>query len=190
MTDDSLIVAVATERIQSRFWAKVRKSYEGCWEWTAARTAGGYGQLNVFGSGKCPVYAHRIAYTMAHGEIPIGQEVCHHCDNPGCVRSDHLFLGSHRENMIDGSKKGRLNVQSKGKPGSANICAKLREEQVPEILAMVASGESKALIGQRFGVSSTTIIRVANGTRWGHVQTCPRHKRLYRPRRASQACLL
>ena len=51
--------------------------------------------------------AHRAAWILFHGAIPKGLSVCHECDRPGCVRPDHLFLGTHQENMDDRRRKGR-----------------------------------------------------------------------------------
>jgi hypothetical protein len=52
--------------------------------------------------------AHRIAWELTNGPIPAGLFVCHHCDTPGCVRPDHLFLGTAQENMQDASRKDRM----------------------------------------------------------------------------------
>ena len=51
--------------------------------------------------------AHRVAFELANGPIPDGVMVCHHCDNPPCVRPDHLFLGTNSENQRDSVQKGR-----------------------------------------------------------------------------------
>jgi len=86
------------------FWSKVQKS-DGCWTWAGATWGRGYGAFKHEGR---QVYAHRFAWEMAKGPIPAGLFVCHHCDNPLCVRPDHLFLGTHTDNMRDASRKGRL----------------------------------------------------------------------------------
>lgn len=84
---------------RDRFWSKVRKT-ENCW-WFGRGL--GYGVL-------CLRYrqlrAHRIAFAIAtETTIPAGMCICHHCDHPGCVRPDHLFLGTNGDNMRDKAKK-------------------------------------------------------------------------------------
>lgn len=80
----------------------------GCWEWTACKNDSGYGSLNCKIFGKKFVIASRVSYTLFIGEIPEKMEVCHFCDNPGCVSPFHFFLGTHTENIHDAIRKGRL----------------------------------------------------------------------------------
>lgn len=77
----------------------------GCLIWLGGIDRSGYGFLSIGGR---KTKAHRLAWEVAYGKIPEGLCVCHHCDVPLCVRPDHLFLGSHRENMSDLAKKGYL----------------------------------------------------------------------------------
>jgi hypothetical protein len=94
------------QSFEDRFWSKVRKT-EGCWEWTAGTYRKGYGKFSVARSTNAQ--AHRVSWQMGSGPIPDGLFVCHHCDNPSCVRPDHLFLGTNRDNVRDCVQKGRLN---------------------------------------------------------------------------------
>lgn len=91
------------EAIISRFWSKVDKT-SGCWVWTASRSGNGYGQFRLDGHNRP---AHRLAWELTHGAIPEGAFVLHECDNPPCVRPDHLFLGDQSLNMADMAGKGR-----------------------------------------------------------------------------------
>ena len=92
-----------TDATIARFWQKVSKS-DGCWEWTACKGRRDYG---LFYNGKKLVVAHRFAWEITNGPIPDGLFVCHQCDNTKCVRPDHLWLGTHEQNMTDRNDKGR-----------------------------------------------------------------------------------
>lgn len=85
-------------------FSHVEKSSD-CWEWTGATVEFGYGVLSQ-ANGKHWL-AHRLSWVIHFGDIPNGLQVCHKCDNPACIRPDHLFLGTQKDNVQDALKKGR-----------------------------------------------------------------------------------
>jgi len=91
-----------------RFWSKVdRRGPDECWLWQGCMTRG-YGQFWVDGRMR---NAHRVSFELTSGPIPDGMFVCHRCDNPRCVNSAHLFLGTHADNMRDSEKRRLRNAQ-------------------------------------------------------------------------------
>ncbi|RSK29880.1 HNH endonuclease signature motif containing protein [Hymenobacter metallilatus] len=95
------------KRVQN-FWDSVKKE-DRCWVWQRGLNRTGYGQFCVFGSN---IYAHRFSYSLHFGPIPDGMVICHKCDNPSCVRPEHLFLGTYSDNTQDAVQKGRW-IQSR-----------------------------------------------------------------------------
>lgn len=119
-------------KAKRRFESKIAKRESGCWEWQGALTRAGYGVLRVgnkqVGTAR-NLYAHRVSWELASGPIKKGLFVCHKCDNPRCVRPDHLFLGTHEENMIDMDRKGRRhNAYTKNPPSHCKRGHKFTEE--------------------------------------------------------------
>lgn len=90
------------------FWANTRQNKE-CWDWNGATFTDGYGAVSWRGVLR---RAHRVAWEIANGPIAKGLLVCHHCDNPKCVRPEHLFLGTIQDNTHDMIQKGRAAWQS------------------------------------------------------------------------------
>lgn len=94
-----------------RFWAKVQKT-EACWLWMGAVKSDDpldcYGIIQMGDAHKSRTrLAHRIAWELEHGPIAAGVKILHRCDNPRCVRHDHLFAGTQADNIKDMTKKRR-----------------------------------------------------------------------------------
>lgn len=101
-----------------RFWRFVNKEYPpplhcpeigNCWMWTGGTIGLGYAGFNIGGDKR--IVAHRFSYKMHFGEIPVGMDICHKCDNPKCVRPDHLFPGTAKDNVRDCMSKKRMKFQ-------------------------------------------------------------------------------
>jgi len=165
----------------------------GCWLWSGAVSPSGYGWFhmpNSGGRGKS-WRAHRASYSAFKGKIPEGLHVCHKCDVRSCVNPEHLWLGSHKDNMKDRNRKGRSarglrcgvhthpEKRARGerhgsvtKPqnlprGEESPQACLTENHVREILLNpMISGVS---FGRKFGVAPSTVLRVRSRKTWKHV---------------------
>lgn len=132
---------------------------ETCWLWTGKRNRRGYGQVRV---GRRVVLAHRAAWELWSGAAPpVGSHVLHTCDTPACVRPDHLWLGTHQENMADMARKGR------SPHGERNRAAKLTEAAVRDIRA--SAGVTRTELARRHGVSIALVSQVARGLLWRRV---------------------
>jgi len=133
----------------------------GCMNWIGA-TQKGYGAMRTGGQ---TVRAHRFAWVRANGSIPDGMHVLHKCDNPLCCNADHLFLGTHIDNMRDAVAKGRAAGGSL--PGEANPNCMLKEAQVVSILSR--KGKPSSSLAREFGVSNSTVKAIRAGRLWSYV---------------------
>lgn len=149
--------------LEERFWQKVSKSDgDGCWNWTAALTADGYGRIGN-GSGKL-LKSNRASWMIHFGPIPDGACVCHRCDNRACVRPDHLFLGTQAENVADMMAKKRV------ARGERRGTSWLREHQVIMIRRIYYEGRlNQTEIATLVGTSPDNISRITSGKRWSYL---------------------
>lgn len=149
------------EPATKRFWAKVDKSGE-CLTWTAAKRSTGYGCLKVHGR---LVSTHRLSFVLHFGEIPDGKIICHKCDNRLCVRPEHLFAGTPRENVVDMDAKGRCQRVN----GERHPSAKLTEELVEQIWFYHFAAVSNRKIAEWMGIAPTSVDSIIRGEAWKHV---------------------
>ena len=147
----------------ARFLSKI-KATDGCWDWTGGKNRFGYGSFQLRTNKS--ILAHRTCWNMFNGEIPIGVCVYHKCDNPGCVNPDHLFLGTHKENMEDKIKKGRHNCAK----GEKNGMSKLKNDDVVKIKEMIGLGLKNHEIVKKFGYSHLSVSRIRHNKIWKHLQ--------------------
>jgi hypothetical protein len=146
--------------IPESFWSRVDRSGE-CWVWTRTRSTGGYGRIYV-GRHRW-ANAHRRAWELAYGPIPEGMVVCHKCDNPPCVRLDHLFLGTMRDNAQDALRKGRLQV------GERNHQSRLTAAAAADIRRRWGAGELQVDLAREYDVHIMTVNDLVHGRTWRHL---------------------
>jgi hypothetical protein len=119
-----------------------------CRLWTSYVSSKNYGIITI---DKKQRLAHRLSYEEFVGPLPKGAFVCHSCDNPLCINPEHLFLGSHSDNMKDMSLKVR------------HRSAKITPEQALEIRA--ATGTSTSLAA-KYGLSVSHVKQIRAGKKW------------------------
>lgn len=151
------------ETLLKRFWAKVDKSPghgpEGeCWLWTARVDGRGYGEIKVSGQYK---KAHRIAL-FGPENIQDRRMACHRCDNPRCVRPDHLFAGEAIDNVRDMVAKGRGAQAENG-----HRTRKLDDDAVRDVRA---STERLYILAKRYGVDGSAIRQIRLGATYRDVR--------------------
>lgn len=158
-------MTVDLSRLERFFLARVEKSGD-CWVWRGRITGRGYGTIKM-GENSREILAHRASWMLHCGAIPAGMVVCHKCDNPTCVRPDHLFVGTQKENIWDAIKKGRYTHQGK---------------YLPNYSAKTACPSGHAYDDQNTGISN------CNGKRARYCRACQRERA--RKRREKKRCLV
>jgi len=148
----------------ARFWRFVDKSGD-CWLWTRSCNKRGYGQFKAPDKIKL---AHRVSWEISNGPIPEGHGVLHHCDNPPCVRPDHLFLGTDKDNVRDAIEKGRF-VYLPVKFGEQHPGAKLTEEVVLQMRSLREIGWTYQAIADRYGLIKETAMCAIKRKTWKHI---------------------
>lgn len=169
------------------FSDKYEVSPSGCWNWLGCLDKDGYGLTRLDGR---RIRAHRASYILHRGDISEGGHVCHDCDNPSCVNPDHLWIGTHSDNMRDAYKKGRKlppallspETVSRGEKHSSvmkKAAAKgegagnstLTADQVREIRRLHVPKKKgiNVELAAKFDVSVSSIEKIVKRVTWKHI---------------------
>lgn len=138
------------------FWRHVNRVEDAtsCWEWLGCRDPKGYGKYRLH---RRMTRAHRAAWIIQNGELKDNELICHKCNNPGCVRLDHLYKGDSFTNMRDRKLDGKYYGKHNGK-------CKLSWEVVQSIRS---SGDvSASVLAKKFGVHRSHIWRIRIDEDW------------------------
>ena len=147
------------ENAMKYFWQSFEVVGE-CWEWQGRLDRSGYG---YFGRAGRDTRAHRVAWIDLHGEIPAGLHVLHTCDNPCCIRPDHLMIGDHTENMRHKAIRHRGHYQR----GESSARAILNWEQVREIRRRYTHESiSQVQLSREYGVGVSAISSIIRNVTW------------------------
>ena len=168
-------------------FAEVEPSPDGCWIWTAGVATSVRPRGRVCPDGRLRWagrlrLAHRVSWELRVGPIPEGMQVLHRCDDPRCVRPDHLFLGTqadaiaeakvkHRARSATGDRNGRRTQPERRPRGGRSKTARLDEAQVREIRALAARDDvSQRAIARRFGIGRSTVRGIVAWMWWKYVR--------------------
>lgn len=193
---------VLTERQIKNFWAKVDKAgpiplqrpeLGACWLWTGGMIKGGYGRVRI---GERLYLAHRVSHGISKFKIPDDKLGCHECDNPRCVNDAHIFVGTHADNAMDKSIKGRctpcpgdkngarihIDRMPRGdrngmrtKPesvlrGERCVTSKLKTSDILSIRARYAAGGiTQAQLASDYGIAQAHVSTIVLGKAWRHL---------------------
>lgn len=150
--------------LAGRLWRRVTFD-DGCWEWTGHRTPKGYGDMGLGPQSAGVGLVHRLSHELMKGPIPDDLCVLHSCDNPPCVRPEHLFLGTKADNNRDMDVKGRR--RTKPCRGETNHNAVVSDADAATIREMYARrGLTQKQIGERFGITQSAVSLIVLGRRY------------------------
>lgn len=137
-----------------RFWSKVIKEDDGCWEFYGTQIKGGY---CLFRLGKKMVLAHRFSYAIHHEDMIDELDVLHTCDNRVCINPDHLYQGDDSVNVKDRADRNRTATNER------NGNCKLLDSDVAKIRELYKyAGFTKRELSNDFMVDYKTISNIVN----------------------------
>lgn len=148
------------ERIKEHLLEYVVVQPNGCWEWTRGRSSSGYGVVDI---DRHQFRASRLVAHFYKGfDLRSSLVICHSCDNPPCINPDHLFPGTHRENILDAVSKGRFGGLKQ---------KKLTVSDVRSIRRLAAIGFHQGTIGAMYDCSQGGISSIVTGKSWKRPQS-------------------
>lgn len=125
----------------------------GCWLWPGLGNNKGYAVTSVGGR---RVLASRVITGCHEGGRDV--VVCHRCDNPRCIRPEHLFVGTQQDNINDCIAKGRKTdppvMRRDNHPNT-----KIRTSMIPDLVRLRDSGVATNKIGEMIGCSGSIVRR-------------------------------
>ena len=143
-----------------------------CLVWPRNHNKQGYGRISV---GNKQYLAHRLVYTLLLEALPDDICVLHHCDNPPCVKLNHLYAGTRADNADDSIERKRH------KHGEGSVKSKLTQAQVDAIRLELSrfswEYDDCRKIGEKYGVSAGTIYLIAIHRTWKQNSDGPGGKR-------------
>lgn len=153
----------------------------GCWLWIGAsyKTPGKNHERPLWSDRGKPKLAHRVSYTVFKRTPLPGALICHTCDVSMCVNPDHLYEGTHAQNMADMKERRRyffarnpesclLVMRANGK---MNNWARGERNGRAKITAAIAAQIRSSRLSERrlaslYGISNRTIGRIRHGETW------------------------
>lgn len=161
--------------IKTRFWERVNRIDDdtSCWEWTAGKSHG-YGKIRI--ENRQSILVHRYSYILHYGAIPDGLLVCHKCNNHPCVRPDHLYAGTYKDNYEDMVRAGNAHDLTRLPPeilhknsarGTRVTIAVLNDQLVLEIYNKLKLGKTCRALSAEYGIGKTTVNDIRSGRSWG-----------------------
>lgn len=156
------------DSFENRFWKHVHKT-DGCWNWNGVTDESKQrGSMRRGRANEGSILVSHVSWIIHNGEIPPGLFVLHHCDNGHCVRPDHLYLGTQKQNMLDAFKRGRHGFQRNRKVtvGENNPNAKLTWEMVRDIRSKHQGGSTASELARFYQVTTVSIYHIVKNQSW------------------------
>lgn len=132
----------------------------GCRSWSRATNS--EGRPNFVLNGKLKLVSRYLLELKLGRPLLQTELACHICDNNWCVSLDHLWVGTHQNNMDDKVAKGRQHKPS----GVLHGRAKLSDE---DILKIRNDTRFEKIIAKDYKVSKSLIGQIKRREIWDHL---------------------